>query len=75
MGIGWELMKERKRWGLSRSELARRAGLNERTLYFIEHEQTAYPRFDTLVHICRVLGYDLRALASEVPSRHRLAER
>jgi transcriptional regulator with XRE-family HTH domain len=53
-----ELRAERQRRGWSQAELGRRVGLPQTHISGIESGKIV-PRFDTLLDLVRVLGYDL----------------
>jgi transcriptional regulator with XRE-family HTH domain len=46
----------RRRLGITQSELARRAGIRQGVLSYIENGRTKHPRIDTLAAIANALG-------------------
>lgn len=52
----------RKKQGISQSELARRAGIRQGVLSYIESGRTKHPRIDTLSAIARALGVSVDKL-------------
>ncbi len=55
-GLGTWVRSERNRRGLSRGELARRAGVSPRTIYHIEAGRTESPQESTVDRLKKVLG-------------------
>ena len=65
--IGEKVRKIRQKMRLSQSELARKAGIAQSTLSYIESGRKA-PQFDTLSSICKGLGISvLQLLAHDEP--------
>jgi transcriptional regulator with XRE-family HTH domain len=57
------LIKElRMKRGISQNELARRAGVKQSVLSYIETGRTKHPRIDTLTAIAAVLGVKVEDL-------------
>lgn len=56
------IRKLRRKLGLSQTELARRAGIRQGVLSYIESGRTKHPRVDTLTAIARVLGVTVEDL-------------
>ena len=54
--IGFRLRAEREKQGLSQSEVARRAGMDEPALSRIETGKNPNPTLDTLTRIAKALG-------------------
>lgn len=52
----------RRKLGLSQSELARRAGIRQGVLSYIENGRTKHPRVDTLAAIAAALGVTIEDL-------------
>ena len=46
----------RRKLGITQSELARRAGIRQGVLSYIENGRTKHPRIDTLAAIANALG-------------------
>src|SRR5712692_4693408 len=55
-GLGTWVRSERNRRGLSRGELARRAGVSPRTIYHIEAGRTESPQESTVNRLKKILG-------------------
>ena len=73
--IGSKIRKKRQELGISQSELARRAGIAQSTLSYIEKNKKR-PQFDTMSAICRVLGITVLDLLTfnEQPSTNKFFE-
>jgi len=73
--IGNKILKKRQELGISQSELAKRAGVAQSTLSYIEKNKKR-PQFDTMSAICRVLGITVLDLLTfeEQPSTKKLFE-
>ncbi len=56
--------------GLTRDELAVRAGIASATVYRLEHNRTAQPNRSTLAMLAQALGVDPADLRSEAPAPH-----
>ena len=54
------LLRERKGWSMS--ELARRAGLKQPSIWALEHQVTSKPKADTLMRVAAALGVPLREI-------------
>ena len=52
----------RRKKGLSQMELARRAGVKQSVISYIESGRTKHPRIDTLAAIADVLGVSIEKL-------------
>ena len=50
---------ERAYFGLTREEVAQKAGVCVYTLWRLEAHETVYPRFSTVVNILNALGFDV----------------
>jgi transcriptional regulator with XRE-family HTH domain len=61
--LGSRLKAVRERIGLSRSEAARRAGIDPAMLHRIENADNSAPTFETIVRLAQVLDIDLEWLA------------
>ena len=57
-----ELLKKR---GISQNELARRAGVKQSVISYIENGRTKHPRIDTLTAIAAVLGVSVDTLVKK----------
>ena len=73
--IGRKIIKKRHELGLTQSELAKRAGIAQSTLSYIEKGKKR-PQFETMSAICRVLGFTVLDLLTfeEQPSTRRFFE-
>lgn len=52
----------RRKLGLTQTELARRAGIKQGVLSYIENGRTKHPRVDTLAAIAAALGVSIEDL-------------
>jgi transcriptional regulator with XRE-family HTH domain len=64
--LGPRLEALRKRAGLTREELANRAGVLISTLLSLEHGKRQSPGIVTFIHLARGLGLTLNALLNEL---------
>ncbi len=73
--IGRKIQKIRHELGISQSELAKRAGIAQSTLSYIEKSKKR-PQFDTMSAICQVLGITVLDLLTfdEQPSTKKFLE-
>ena len=55
-----EALREAKRW--KQSELAKRAGLSQPSVWALEHEVTKMPKFETLQRVADALGVPVKAI-------------
>ena len=55
----------RKKRGISQNELARRAGVKQSVISYIENGRTKHPRIDTLTAIAAVLGVSVDTLVKK----------
>ena len=55
----------RKRRGMTQTELARRAGVKQGVISYIESGKTKHPRIDTLIAIAAVLGVSVEELTKK----------
>ena len=63
---GERLIKQlRRKLGLSQTELARRAGIRQGVLSYIESGRTKHPRVDTLAAIAAALGVRIEDLLNK----------
>ena len=51
--------------GISQNELARRAGVKQSVISYIENGRTKHPRIDTLTAIAAVLGVSVEKLVKK----------
>ena len=51
--------------GISQNELARRAGVKQSVISYIENGRTKHPRIDTLTAIAAVLGVSVDTLVKK----------
>lgn len=58
MNTAQAVKKARERRGLTRKQLAQKAGLNTVTIYYIETGKTS-PKMDTMLAIMRALDFDI----------------
>jgi transcriptional regulator with XRE-family HTH domain len=56
------IKKLRRKLGLTQTELARRAGIKQGVLSYIENGRTKHPRVDTLAAIAAALGVRIEDL-------------
>ena len=59
MTFGQLIQARRLALGLNQRELAARAGVSPMTIYHLERDTTAQPRYDTVVRVCRAIGLTL----------------
>ena len=52
----------RRKLGITQTELARRAGIRQGVLSYIENGRTKHPRIDTLAAIANALGVTIEDL-------------
>lgn len=73
--IGRKIQKKRQELGISQCELAKRAGIAQSTLSYIEKNKKR-PHFDTMSAICRVLRITVLDLLTfeEQPSSRKFFE-
>ena len=73
--IGRKIQKKRQELGITQGELAKRAGIAQSTLSYIEKNKKR-PQFDTMSVVCRVLGITVLDLLTfeEPPSTKKLFE-
>lgn len=62
------LLREAKGWSMT--ELAKRAGIKQPSLWLIENGRTKKPKFDTLAGIASALGVPVQEILSETPSKN-----
>ena len=55
----------RKRRGMTQTELARRAGVKQGVISYIESGKTKHPRIDTLIAIAAALGVSVEELTKK----------
>ena len=51
--------------GISQNELARRAGVKQSVISYIENGRTKHPRIDTLTALAEVLGVSVEKLVKK----------
>ena len=59
------ILELRKKRGISQNELARRAGVKQSVISYIENGRTKHPRIDTLTAIAAVLGVSVDTLVKK----------
>jgi transcriptional regulator with XRE-family HTH domain len=64
MTLGEQIRQERKRYGMSQAELARRVHVSKQAMNDLEQGKTSEPRFSLICAIAQVLGISLDSLKS-----------